>query len=335
MNRNSHQAEQTVVDDHDLLCFDSWEYDGTSIVEATSTFDSSSGQSSLPSMQSSSMATTASTSMSGNSRSSNGSGSSSSASSSSSIPKTCTVSKSYKPNYPTKLQIALNATTIHDESMVATNEDIVVCVSGTTFRVPIKIFEQLRPLPWQQGCPCCTSPNTAYRHPHSRSNYYYLPTSPTLFEILLHYSLFTSLPNTKNLSKTDIEELEPMTLICGFHGLTQHLQKNPKNVVAKNRTTKKTFLKKTARGDNKTECLRRLLVPGRKLSSNYSDNDNSKTGPTTVNTGGKALSKWIQEASRKLNTTLNNSNASSDNNNSTQARKTTHEECVASCDLVL
>jgi hypothetical protein len=98
---------------------------------------------------------------------------------------------------------------------VFATDDIHIQVSGASFILNPTVFRQLEKLPWSLVNNTNDDNNVVYS----------LGTSPDLFEIILNYVLFESLPNTKLLSQSDIEELEPMVLITGLQGLQNHLEK--------------------------------------------------------------------------------------------------------------
>jgi hypothetical protein len=99
---------------------------------------------------------------------------------------------------------------------VFATDDIYIQVSGVSFILNPNVFRQLEKLPWSLVNNTNNDGNNVM---------YSLGTSPDLFEIILNYVLFESLPNLKLLSQSEIEELEPMVLITGLQGLQNHLEK--------------------------------------------------------------------------------------------------------------
>jgi hypothetical protein len=95
-----------------------------------------------------------------------------------------------------------------DDDVPRQQEYVYVIVSGVSFLLQPEIFARLKTLPWNR------EPNLSYS----------LQTSPVLFEIILNYLLFESLPDCKDLSKHDLEELEPMVMLLELDVLEQHLQ---------------------------------------------------------------------------------------------------------------
>lgn len=93
-----------------------------------------------------------------------------------------------------------------EDTEIVQPERIRVSVMGTPFMIEPHVFETLSRLPWQSD--------------HQGS--YCLNTSPELFEILLDYLVYHSLPD--KMSKNDIEELEPMAIVMGLDDLENHLQ---------------------------------------------------------------------------------------------------------------
>jgi hypothetical protein len=107
-------------------------------------------------------------------------------------------------------------------STYSADADVSIQVSGASFTLNQTVFRQLDKLPWSVDE--CTG-------------VYSLGTSPDLFEIILNYVLFQSLPNFNLLSTSDVEELEPMVLITGLTALHAHLEKNDlKKTLLRNRS---------------------------------------------------------------------------------------------------
>jgi hypothetical protein len=97
-------------------------------------------------------------------------------------------------------------------------DDIHIQVSGASFTLNPAVFRQLEKLPWS-----VVRTNNVNGNNVTVTTSYSLGTSPDLFEILLNYVLFESLPDIKLLSSSDMEELEPMVLILSLTGLHAHL----------------------------------------------------------------------------------------------------------------
>lgn len=102
-----------------------------------------------------------------------------------------------------------------------------VSVSGMIFAVDAHIFKRLEPLPWQLASKEGNKVAASYRPIHARDNnchaFFSLETSPVLFEMLLNFLMFGTLPDVLDLC--DIEELEPLAALLNQEELQHHLEK--------------------------------------------------------------------------------------------------------------
>ena len=87
------------------------------------------------------------------------------------------------------------------------NNTVHVVVSGTHFSVDHDVFSKLKNLPWEN------SPDGSMQT---------LGTSAGLFEIVLNFLLFKTLPDARSISSVEKEELEVMALQLGLTELASH-----------------------------------------------------------------------------------------------------------------
>lgn len=120
-------------------------------------------------------------------------------------------------------------------------KNVHVSVSGVVFSIESSIFKKLEPLPWKliSGTDLLPTPTASVQssspvhgkgYESSRignhsSLYFHLDTSPVLFEMLLNFLIFGTLPVFKELSISDIEELEPLAMLLELHEIQDHLEK--------------------------------------------------------------------------------------------------------------
>jgi hypothetical protein len=226
---------------------------------------------------------------------------------------------------------------------VFATDDIHIQVSGASFILNPTVFRQLENLPWSLVSNCNDENNVVYS----------LGTSPDLFEIVLNYVLFESLPNMKLLSQSDIEELEPMVLITGLQGLQNHLEK---------KDLKTKFFRRNTASTSKAVPAQRLH---QQLERHISTNNMNKNGSSSKDGNDKDKDSKNNKPSHRqisappvLGTSsshVNNSNNSSNNlkgmasrlvqavsrrrpsqqqQQNQQGRKLTHAQCVLESELV-
>lgn len=104
-------------------------------------------------------------------------------------------------------------TICHDHSSTC-SKHIHLSVSGVIFSVSPFIFERLEKLPWQWP-----------GNDGASNRFFYLLTSPDIFEMLLNFIMFGSVPSLSKMSASDIEELEPMAAVLELYDLQRHLEK--------------------------------------------------------------------------------------------------------------
>jgi hypothetical protein len=215
--------------------------------------------------------------------------------------------------------------------------DIHIQVSGASFILNPTVFRQLEKLPW--------SINVNNSNNDENHVVYSLGASPDLFEIMLNYVLFESLPNVKLLSQSDIEELEPMVLITGLQGLQNHLEKKDlksnflrnrsfcRNATAavpdhqlRQQSDRPMSTNDMNNGNDNNKLLRRQVsAPVLGVSSTHETlNGNNSNNSNSNNNKGMA-GRLVQAVARRLN--------SQQQQQSQKVRKLTHAQLVAS-DLV-
>jgi hypothetical protein len=224
---------------------------------------------------------------------------------------------------------------------VFATDDIHIQVSGASFILNPTVFRQLEKLPWSLVNNTNDDNNVVYS----------LGTSPDLFEILLNYVLFESLPNMKLLSQSDIEELEPMVLITGLQGLQNHLEKKD----LKNKLLGSRSFRRNASTALPAHQLHQQLE--RHISTNSMNNGSSNNGNGDDKDNNKLLRRQISAPVLGSSSTHETIHTKSNSNNikgmasrfveavarrrpsqqqqqkNQQGRKLTHAQCVAS-DLV-
>jgi hypothetical protein len=130
-------------------------------------------------------------------------------------------------SFDTSLDSATTYTTTSQTQSSITTPTIQVSVSGVIFSVEPSIFERLEKLPWKwSGDNKVAHGRVVNATSGANVNPSFdLHTSPVLFEMLLNFLMFGSLPVCSEMSSSDCEELELLTAIVGLNGLHKHLEK--------------------------------------------------------------------------------------------------------------
>jgi hypothetical protein len=222
---------------------------------------------------------------------------------------------------------------------VFATDDIHIQVSGVSFILNPTIFRQLEKLPW----------SLVNNTNDDNKMVYSLGTDPDLFEIVLNYVLFESLPNMKLLSQSDIEELEPMVMILGLQVLQNHLEKKDlKTKFLRSRS----FRRNTSTAVPAQQLHQQLE---RHMSTNNMSKDISIDGNNEDKDKNKPLRRQISAPVLGATSTHESNGNSSSNNikgmanrlvqavsrrrpskpqeqqqKNQQGRKLTHAQCVAS-----
>jgi hypothetical protein len=218
----------------------------------------------------------------------------------------------------------------HSSASISSSvEEVNIQVSGASFILNPTVFRQLEKLPW------------SVINFNDNNVVYSLGTSPDLFEIILNYVLFESLPDIKLLSQSDIEELEPMVYMTGLQGLQNHLEKKDlKNKILRSRS----FRRNPSTAVPAHELQQQLE---RHISTNNMNNGNDKDDDNNNKLLRRQISAPILEASSTHETVDSNKSNTIKGMASRlaqavarrrpikqqQQQKLTHAECVAS-DLV-
>ena len=109
------------------------------------------------------------------------------------------------------------------------SSNVHVSVSGMLFAVDAHIFKRLEALPWQLASKEGNKVAASYRPIHAHNNnchaFFSLETSPVLFEMLLNFLMFGTLPDLHLLDLCDVEELEPLAALLNLDELQHHLEK--------------------------------------------------------------------------------------------------------------
>lgn len=225
---------------------------------------------------------------------------------------------------------------------VFATDDIHIQVSGSSFLLNPTVFRQLEKLPWSLVNNTNDDNNVVYS----------LGTSPDLFEIILNYVLFESLPSLKLLSKSDIEELDPMVIITGLQGLQNHLEKKDlKNKLMLGRSFRRSqsAVVPTLQLHQELDRHMSAIHMNNGSGNNNGTNDNNKVNNELLRRQISAPVLGTSTTHETLHMNANN-NSNSNNNNlkgmasrlvravsrrqqNQQVHKLTHAQCVAS-DLV-
>ena len=99
---------------------------------------------------------------------------------------------------------------MYQETSAPRIKSIYVQVSGTSFVVPRDAFVKLGKLKWDRD-------HTGVAH---------LNTSPAIFEVLIGYIIFGTLPAYDTLSKTEYDQFEPMAMKLGLYELVEHFDRS-------------------------------------------------------------------------------------------------------------
>ena len=109
------------------------------------------------------------------------------------------------------------------------SSNVHVSVSGMIFAVDAHIFKRLEALPWQLASKEGNKVAASYRpipaHNNNCHAFFSLETSPVLFEMLLNFLMFGTLPDLHLLDLCDVEELEPLAALLNLDELQHHLEK--------------------------------------------------------------------------------------------------------------
>ena len=112
-----------------------------------------------------------------------------------------------------------------------------VLVSGHHFSVDQDVFSQLQKLPWQKS-----SDGTPG-----------LRASADMFEIVLNYLVFKTLPDTNSMSPGDKDGLELMALKLGLTELSSHARAKSSSIRIRRRTSSFTSVKCDTSASNKAQ----------------------------------------------------------------------------------
>lgn len=120
-------------------------------------------------------------------------------------------------------------------STASSESSVYVLVSGTSFSVPREAFQKINKLPWQRD----------------HRDRLHLEASPAVFEVLLSYIVFETLPAYDTLSKPEYEEFEPMALCLGFYDLVEHFgRSSDKRLRNRSGRRRSSILKRKHRGSH-------------------------------------------------------------------------------------
>ena len=207
-----------------------------------------------------------------------------------------------------------------------------VSVSGVIFAVDPPIFHRLEPLPWKLSNGEGNKVAAAYR-PTSTSNnfcaYFTLDTSPVLFEMLLNFLMFSTLPDLTQLDLGDVEELEPLAVLLSLPELHFHLEKKMRRGPYRFRTQKngKAFNSSASgkKSEHTLDVIHATLLkkPSEKIKRN---SGSSREISSNVSVNGSQEATVRQPAFRKIQAALQNRRLSQLN------QKLTHAEHCAMSD---
>jgi hypothetical protein len=124
---------------------------------------------------------------------------------------------------------------LSQETSTSSFKSIYVTVSGTSFSVPREAFVKLGKLKWMRD----------------RKGVAHLDISPAIFEVLLGYVVFETLPAYDTLSKSEYDEFEPMAQSLGFFELIQHFDRSSDKSLRSTRGARRSFLKKRQPSTNR------------------------------------------------------------------------------------
>ena len=146
---------------------------------------------------------------------------------------TCATEISSRP--PSSTSFLDDATEATGTQVNQSNNDgsVYVTVSGTSFSVPRDVFVKMDKLNWVQD----------------RNGNWQLNTSPAIFEILLGYMMFETLPAIDTLSKAEYNEFEPMALSVGLQELVEHFDRSSdKRLRSNNNSSRRRSMKQKYKG---------------------------------------------------------------------------------------
>lgn len=124
---------------------------------------------------------------------------------------TCATEMSSRPPSSTSfLDDSTHSTAPRKKQERVSIDSVYVTVAGTSFSVPQNVFSKMNKLKWIQA----------------GNDNWQLNTSPAIFEILLGYMLFETLPAIDTLSKAEYDEFEPMALSLGLTALVEHFDRS-------------------------------------------------------------------------------------------------------------
>jgi hypothetical protein len=107
-------------------------------------------------------------------------------------------------------------------------KSIYVMVSGTSFSVPREAYVKLGKLKWK----------------HDRNGVAHLNTSPAIFEVLLGYIVFETLPAYDTLSKAEYDEFEPMAQNLRLFELIEHFDRSSNKLLRSTRGRRRSLFSK-------------------------------------------------------------------------------------------
>lgn len=163
------------------------------------------------------------------------------------------------------------------------SQSVYVMISGTSYSVPKDVFDKLQKLNWAKD----------------RNNNWKLDLSPAIFEILLGYILFETLPAIDTLSKTEYDEFEPLAISLELYDLIVHFD----------RSSDKRFRK----------CGRRSLKQKHKGTPIILNSEDVSVASIKLMAANSKCARFIASLKRKGSTRLRARRA-----------KTTHAQWIAS-----
>lgn len=123
---------------------------------------------------------------------------------------TCATELSSRPSSTTSFLDDATLSSLPSGIKPAYTGSVHVTVSGTSFAVPQSVFSKMGKLNWILN----------------GNGNLQLNTSPAIFEIILGFMLFETLPAIDTLSKAEYDEFEPMALSLGLNELVGHYDRS-------------------------------------------------------------------------------------------------------------
>jgi len=152
------------------------------------------------------------------------------------------------------------------------SSNIHVSVSGVIFAVDQEMFKRLERLPWN------------FRE--GGAAYFHLDTSPVLFEMILNFVMFGTLPDLHKLTLADIEELEPLAALLELRELQQHLEKK---ILLRRGSFRRRRQDKKNKVESKQQQTMTAKSKGAGRTGKNSSSSNNKNSTTAVRTMQAAI----------------------------------------------